>query len=168
MTEQARIYGKVLYELQIPEDMVQETGRIFKENPQLTTLLNDPTVQAEKKKNIIGKIWKEPDFSPLIFSFLKKACESGCIGEIEDILTVWHQCVLDASGILKAKLIYVTEPDHEQLEGIQSFLCKEFHKKTVQLSMEEDQKLLGGFILKAEDVEYDYSLKAQLKQLFGA
>ena len=53
MTEQARIYGKVLYELQIPEDMVQETGRIFKENPQLTTLLNDPTVQAEKKKNII-------------------------------------------------------------------------------------------------------------------
>lgn len=41
-------------------------------------------------------------------------------------------------------------------------------KKTVQLSMEEDQKLLGGFILKAEDVEYDYSLKAQLKQLFGA
>ena len=24
MTEQARIYGKVLYELQIPEDMVQE------------------------------------------------------------------------------------------------------------------------------------------------
>jgi len=119
-------------------------------------------------KNIIGKIWKEPDFSPLISSFLKKACESGYIGEIEDILTVWHQCVLDASGILKAKLIYVTEPDHEQLEGIQSFLCKEFHKKTVQLSMEEDQKLLGGFILKAEDVEYDYSLKAQLKQLFGA
>ena len=88
MTEQARIYGKVLYELQIPEDMVQETGRIFKENPQLITLLNDPTVQIEKKKNIIGKIWKESEFSPLISSFLKKACESGCIGEIEDILTV--------------------------------------------------------------------------------
>ena len=162
MTEQARIYGKVLYELQIPEHMVQETGRIFKENPQLTTLLNDPTVQAEKKKNIIGKIWKEPDFSPLISSFLKKACESGCIGEIEDILTVWNQCVLAASGILKAKLIYVTEPDHEQLEGIQSFLCKEFHKKTVQLSMEEDQKLLGGFILKAEDMEYQLLTESNL------
>ena len=79
-----------------------------------------------------------------------------------------EQAELCIVNILKAKLIYVTEPDHEQLEGIQSFLCKEFHKKTVQLSMEEDQKLLGGFILKAEDVEYDYSLKAQLKQLFGA
>lgn len=70
MTEQARIYGKVLYELQIPEDMVQETGRIFKENPQLTTLLNDPTVQAEKKKNIIEKIWEKTGFfSPYIFFF---------------------------------------------------------------------------------------------------
>ncbi len=169
MTEQAKIYGKVLYELQIPEHMVQETGRIFKENPQLTTLLNDPTVQAEKKKKYNWEnIWKEPDFSPLISSFLKKACESGCIGEIEDILTVWNQCVLAASGILKAKLIYVTEPDHEQLEGIQSFLCKEFHKKQCSFQWKRIEKLLGGFILKAEDMEYDYSLKAQLKQLFGA
>ena len=67
MTEQARIYGKVLYELQIPEDMVQETGRIFKENPQLTTLLNDPTVQIEKKN------WKNMErigvFSSYIFFF---------------------------------------------------------------------------------------------------
>ena len=37
-------------------------------------------------------------------------------------LDVYKRQVLDASGILKAKLIYVTEPDHEQLEGIQSFL----------------------------------------------
>mgnify|MGYP000311486982 CR=1 FL=1 len=108
--------------------MVQETGRIFKENPQLTTLLNDPTVQTEKEK-YNWKNMERTGFFSLISSFLKKACESGCIGEIEDILTVWHQCVLDASGILKAKLIYVTEPDHEQLEGIQSFLCMEFHKK---------------------------------------
>lgn len=168
MTEQARTYGKVLYELQLPENMVQETGRIFKENPRLITLLNDPTIQIEKKKAIIGKIWKKPDFSPLMASFLKKACEAGCIGEIEDILDIRDQCLLDASGILKAKLFYVTKPDEEQEKDIRAFLCKEFHKKEVLLSMEADQDLLGGFVLKAGDVEYDYSLKAQLKQLFGA
>lgn len=166
MTEQARTYGRVLYELKVPEDMVHETRRIFKENPQLTTLLNDPTIQADKKKNIIEKIWKKPDFEPVLASFLKKACDEGCIGEIEDILKIWDQCVLDAAGILKAKLTYVTEPDKVQLEGIKSFLCREFHKKELQLSMKADPKLLGGFILKVGNVEYDYSLKAQLKQLF--
>ena len=70
MTEQARIYGKVLYELQIPEDMVQETGRIFKENPQLTTLLNDPTVQAGKKEKYNWKNMERTGiFLPLYLLF---------------------------------------------------------------------------------------------------
>ena len=30
MTDQARLYGAVLYELKLPEDMVYETGRILK------------------------------------------------------------------------------------------------------------------------------------------
>ena len=166
MTEQAKIYGKVLYELQIPEDMVQETGRIFKENPQLTTLLNDPTVQTEKKKNIIGKIWKEPDFSSTMVHFLKKACEEGCIGQMEDMIKVWEKCLLDGAGILSASLFYVTRPDEEQLAGIREFLCREYKKKDVQLEMAAAPELMGGFVLKTGDVEYDYSLKGQLERLF--
>ena len=63
MTEQARLYGTVLYELKVPEKMVRETGRIFQENPELKAVLDDPTLQETKKEAIIGKIWKEPDFS---------------------------------------------------------------------------------------------------------
>ena len=137
MTEQARLYGTVLYELKVPEKMVRETGRIFQENPELMAVLDDPTLQETKKEAIIGKIWKEPDFSPLISSFLKKACESGCIGEIEDILA-----------------------------GILEFLCREYKKKDVQLEMAAAPELMGGFVLKTGDVEYDYSLKGQLERLF--
>ena len=39
MTEQARLYGTVLYELKVPEKMVRETGRIFQENPELKALV---------------------------------------------------------------------------------------------------------------------------------
>ena len=73
--------------------------------------------------------------------------------------------VLDASGILKAKLGPMsTEPDQEQLAGIQSFSLQEY-KRRVQLSMERI-KLMGGFVLKTGCI-YDYSLKGSLKQLFG-
>ena len=34
--------------------------------------------------------------------------------------------------------------------------------------MKESPQLLGGFVLKAKDVEYDYSLKGQLKRLTEA
>ena len=73
MTEQARIYGKVLYELQIPEHMVQETGRIFKENPQLTTLLNDPTVQAEKKEKYNWENMERTGFFSSYIFFFKES-----------------------------------------------------------------------------------------------
>ena len=57
MTEQARLYGTVLYELKVPEKMVRETGRIFQENPELKAVLDDPTLQEIKKekygKNLI-------------------------------------------------------------------------------------------------------------------
>ena len=169
MTEQARLYGTVLYELKVPEKMVRETGRIFQENPELKAVLDDPTLQETKKEAIIGKIWKEPDFSPLISSFLKKACESGCIGEIgqmEDMIKVWEKCLLDGAGILSASLFYVTRPDEEQLAGIREFLCREYKKKDVQLEMAAAPELMGGFVLKTGDVEYDYSLKGQLERLF--
>ena len=64
MTEQARLYGTVLYELKVPEKMVRETGRIFQENPELMAVLDDPTLQETKKEAIIGKYGKN-----LIFQY---------------------------------------------------------------------------------------------------
>lgn len=52
--------------------MVRETGRIFQENPELKAVLDDPTLQETKKEAIIGKIWKEPDFSSTNGSFFKE------------------------------------------------------------------------------------------------
>ena len=62
MTDQARLYGAVLYELKLPEDMVYETGRILKENPELVQVLADPGLTAVKKEAVIDKRWKEPEF----------------------------------------------------------------------------------------------------------
>lgn len=123
-------------------------------------------MQETKKEAIIGKIWKEPDFSSTMVHFLKKACEEGCIGQMEDMIKVWEKCLLDGAGILSASLFYVTRPDEEQLAGIREFLCREYKKKDVQLEMAAAPELMGGFVLKTGDVEYDYSLKGQLERLF--
>lgn len=128
-------------------------------------VLDDPTLQETKRKPLLEKYGKN-----LIFqyngSFLKKACEEGCIGQMEDMIKVWEKCLLDGAGILSASLFYVTRPDEEQLAGILEFLCREYKKKDVQLEMAAAPELMGGFVLKTGDVEYDYSLKGQLERLF--
>ena len=44
MTETARTYAIVLYELGIPEEMVREAVKLLKENPELPEVLNSPVV----------------------------------------------------------------------------------------------------------------------------
>ena len=93
MTDQARLYGAVLYELKLPEDMVYETGRILKENPELVQVLADPGLTAVKKEAVIDKIWKEPEFSLSMASY-KKSLRCGmhradgrcilCMGTVQE------------------------------------------------------------------------------------
>jgi F-type H+-transporting ATPase subunit delta len=47
---------------------------------------------------------------------------------------------------------------------VQKILETEFNAK-VELSQKVDQKLIGGFVLRVEDQQYDASLSTQLKKI---
>ncbi len=48
------------------------------------------------------------------------------------------------------------------------FLCRNHGKKEVVLALVEEKALLGGFVLKAGDIEYDYSLRGRIGRLSQA
>lgn len=172
MTEQARIYGTVLYELAIPEAVVKDTIELFETNPQLTCVLASPVVQADKKREIIDRVvergFSETGVSGLLARFLKKACDAGCMDQIREIGRAWDLCYMKEHGIMETELFYVTMPDPVQIEGIKQFLCRRYKKKEVRLSLKEEPGLMGGFVLKAGDMEYDHSLRGQLLKLSRA
>lgn len=166
MTDQARLYGTVLYELKLPENMVRTCENLLKENPQLAQVLKSPVVRQTRKEVIIDRVFQSPDFSLGMRNFLKKVCEAGCIDQMEDILQIRDEKSREAAGILSAKLRYVTEPDAAEVEAMKAHLCRTYGKNSVELSMEEAPELIGGFVLQTGDVEYDYSLSGQLRQMF--
>ena len=165
MTEKARTYAIVLYELGIPGQMVEGAVSIFKESPQLVRTLKSPVVPVKNKHAILGKIFREPGFSGLMVNFLKTACDAGCIGQMEDIADAWRSYSLGKEGIMEAELHYVTMPGAAQIAGMKQFLCRIYHKKDITLKLVMQPDLIGGFVLKAGDIEYDYSLKGQLSKL---
>lgn len=167
MTEKARMYGKVLYELHLPEKMVYEMVQIIRENPLLVPILSDPVLPSLKKNRIIENVWRASEFAKTVPSFLKKVCAAGCIDSMDSILSVWEQCLRDEKGIIQAELFYVTPPEEEELQKIRTFLCGKYGKKEVQFTLAAAPELIGGFLLRTENVEYDYSLKGRLEELFG-
>lgn len=165
MTDEARSYGTVLYELAIPQQMIEGMAKVFRENGELGKILASPVVPEKKKNAILEKIFTEPEYSGLLVRFLKKACAAGCISEIEDIYHAWKAYSMEQAGILDACLYCVTEPDSARIEQMKQFLCRTHQKKEARITLVRKPELIGGFVLKAGDMEYDYSLRGQMNRL---
>lgn len=160
MTQTAINYAEVLYGLSVSEKSIQVTEQIFREVPEVKEILENPVVRFDNKEEIINRIFPES-----IQSFLKAVCRYHKISQILDILEAYHDYCRKKNGVLNATLYYVTVPREEQLEKIKGFLCQKYGKKEVDHVMVKDETLVGGFVLRAENQEYDWSLKGRFKKL---
>jgi F-type H+-transporting ATPase subunit delta len=66
---------------------------------------------------------------------------------------------------IKAAVLTSAQPLNESLiNQVKEILEKEFSAK-VELSQKVDAKLIGGFVIRVEDRQYDASLSTQLKKI---
>jgi len=152
-------YAKVLMDLKVSEESIIYTRDLF-EVHELFEVLNNPVISVAKKHSIIDKLF--PEEIKNTFKILVDYRNTGCI---YDIFTAYEKMKLEEKNILSAKLIYVTPPDIEQLDKIKEFLCEKNGVSDVQIEMIKDESLIGGFILKSNEIEYDWSVKGRINQL---
>lgn len=153
-------YARVLHELNIPEDIVFETGSILEKTPELLGLLESPAVTKEKKHILVERI-----FHKEIQNFLKVALDYGKISSMPEIIRAYEEQRNHMSGIAGAKLRYVVMPADEQLAKMEEFIKDKYGAAGVRWEMHKDDTLIGGFILQVEGNEYDYSIEGRLKRL---
>ena len=153
-------YARVLFDMELPEDVIGGTEEIFSEAPALVSVLESPIVTKDQKHKVIDRIFDER-----IRNFLKVATDYGKAGIVQDIFRAYHQYKNEMAGIVTAHLAYVVPPTEEQKKGMEQFVCREFHAKGVLWEMEERPSLIGGFLLLVNGREYDYSMQGRLKRL---
>ena len=59
----------------------------------------------------------------------------------------------------------MTKPDEEQTARIKEYLKKKYQAEQVELKLEEDASLIGGFVLKVHDMVLDRSLRGKLEKM---
>lgn len=160
MTQTANNYGQVLYELSISQNIISETEEIFRTVPQVTQALCSPVVPMESKHRIIEKV-----FPSEIQNFIKVLCNYHHCDQIDEIFAAYKDYYNRQNSILTAVLYYVTAPEEEQLAKIKAFLSKKYKKTSVEITLVEEPSLIGGFIIRTGDKEYDYSIKGRLQSL---
>ena len=160
MNEKAATYAERLYELNIPKESVLRTADILGEVPQIMEDLSSPAVLLEKKHSVIEKI-----FPSAMRDYLKLLCDNDIMSLFSEIVELYQETDPVRKEEFNATIYYVTKPTEEQMEGIKNFLVHKYDRDNITIRLVEKPELIGGFVIRAGNEEYDWSTDGRLKQL---
>lgn len=160
MTQRAGNYGQILYRMGVTEEVLDETKKILSQNPQLIEILGSPQITASTRHRLIQRI-----FGREMQSFLKVLCDHGSIELWEDICKAYEAYDRQQRHILSVKMVCAAEPEQNQREKIEDYLRKKYEAKELQMEVEINPELLGGFLLLVGDMEEDWSIRGRLHDL---
>ena len=159
MLQKVSDYAQQLYKMHVPNSEIEETSRIFEVLPETASQLSDPTVPLENRLAIIDSI-----FPTEVRDILKVICQNGLLSSWMDIADEYRRVSEEESTKLSVRLRYVTKPEEEQLKRIRTFVYNKYHTRNIEMRLEEDASLGGGFILEVGNDQYDWSTKGRRQQ----
>ena len=159
MLQKVSDYAQQLYRMRVPKSEIEETSRIFDVLPETASQLSDPTVSLEKRLSIIDSI-----FPTEVRTVLKALCQDGIVSEWKNVAEEYLRVSREESTKLKVHLRYVTKPVEEQLVRIRNFVYDKYHTHNIEMELQEDESLGGGFVLEVGHDQYDWSTKGRRQQ----
>ncbi|MFL2553429.1 MAG: F0F1 ATP synthase subunit delta [Candidatus Rariloculaceae bacterium] len=176
----ARPYAQALFEIAIAEDaltqwsevltalagiVIDEDGRAFLSRPDLSVEASAEFVTAVG----VTAVGVDAGVADLVRSergqnLIRLLVENGRIMVLPDISARFDALKADAENTVKVTLVTATDADSDVAERIVGSLEKKLGRK-VQLELELDGDLLGGAVIRADDMVIDGSVKSKLRQL---
>lgn len=158
MTDFDKELLKDLIRLDVPQDDVSETRKIFESCGDVAETLANPLVTYDEKKSIITKLFPEN-----LHKFIMNAIRGGAVERIGEILDEYTDFLLEQQGSIRAVVRYVTPLTESQQADLRRFIMDKFMKEDVAVEYRHDPDIIGGFILNAGDIEYDKSYRTSLR-----
>lgn len=126
-------------------------------------MLESPVVKTSQKIKIIKNIF-DGKVTALSLNFLVLIAGNKREKYIPGIFRNLEDLYRQEEGIKTAVLTSAQSLDTDVAVQVSKMLEKEFKAK-IELSEKIDEKLIGGFILRVEDQQYDASISTQLKKI---
>ena len=165
----AKRYAKALFEMAsanldaVQKDM-QFIDRLFNTQPELRKIIDDPTIAASKKLQIIQKILGDKitgDTRKLIDLLGKK----DRLNLLPDISKAFNELYKQHKGIREAQVITAVPLTDDLKNKILQQIKDLTGSREIKLTNEVDPDIIGGFILNMDDLRYDASISGKLAKI---
>lgn len=162
-------YAKALFDLALEQNALEKINgdmkliyEVSSQNRDLLLLLKTPVVNTGKKKTILRKVFASY-ISELSMRFLELMTQKGRETYLREIANQFKILYNRHHNIIEAQVTLAYE-DEEVVAELKK-LIENYTRAKVQISSHVDQQLIGGFVLKFADNQYDASLQKKLKNI---
>jgi len=166
----ANRYSKALFTLSLEQNIVENVkddmslvSGAFKQSAELKRVLLNPVVKDDKKISIVYRIFQN-NISPFTLRFIDIIIRKNRFVYIDYIAEEFLKYYRDYKNISLAEMQTASPLEAEARNRIIEIL-KDFTKKDIELIEAIRSELIGGFVLKINDIQYDTSIKAKLLKL---
>ncbi|WP_249029353.1 F0F1 ATP synthase subunit delta [Tannockella kyphosi] len=165
----AKTYAESLFDLALEENKVDSFTKdmgaiytVFNENPSFIEFFSHIMVKEEDKNQLLEKSFQEVD--AYVLNFLKLLVRKKRIRYIVSISSAFQELVDDYLGIKKGIIFSSFDLSKEQVVDIEKALSIK-EKKTVSLTTQKDESLIGGIKVQIGNRIYDASIKNKLESM---
>lgn len=167
-TKVAKRYAKSLLDLAkergemeaINNDM-KLLAEVCEESHDLKVLLGSPIINGDKKLTVLKKVFGGK-VAELTMSFFRIITHKGREGQLEGIAKEYIRALKEYKGIQTAIVTSAIGLD-EKLRSDVYRIIKESLKSEIELIEKVDKNIIGGFILRVGDKQYDASISRDLR-----
>ncbi|OYT16177.1 MAG: ATP synthase F1 subunit delta [Bacteroidetes bacterium 4572_77] len=166
----ANRYAKALFELaleqknlnQVGEDMLFIANTIA-QNSDLEQMLKSPIIKLQIKETVLRKLFGEQT-DPLSLKFMLLVAKKSREEYLAYFAKEFTEIYKDYQGIVDAWVSSASAIEEEVKENLLMVL-KKFSGKKIDLHQEVNSDLLGGFVVRIGDYQYDASTKTLIRRL---
>jgi len=138
-------------------------GRVLAENRVLRRIMANPVLNGSKKVKILSRLFGEK-LSELSLRFFSLIIRKGREVYLESICLAFEDIYKDYKNVVGAELITATKSD-DKIRKLVVGKLKAITDKDIELKGIVNEDIIGGFVVRLEDYQYDASVATQLRRL---
>lgn len=138
---------------------------LIRKDARFRSLLQSKRISNDNKTTIIKEALADV-FHPNVIDFLGLMTEEKSVNIIRQIIKAYDELYKEKKDIVSVKAHVAKELNAEEVDALQQNLQKAINKKA-DMTVEVDEKLLGGIMLRIENIFLDATLQSNLNRLQG-
>lgn len=143
-------------------EQTQLIENTLKQSSDLRSVLNSPVVKHEDKQSIAKTVFKSAD--KMLHGLFELLAENNRFDHLKWICQSYKHIYNQIHNIQEAHITSAIKLNDKTLKALKTKI-KQITGDSAQVTTEINEDLIGGFVLKLNDLQYDASISGQLRKI---